>query len=58
LNLVGHEFLLGDHIFEDPEDMVAKQELVANEIQKRSEQTAAKAAAENRTARGDSPTTK
>ncbi len=44
--------------FEDPEDMVAKQELVANEIQKRSEQTAAKAAAENRTARGDSPTTK
>jgi hypothetical protein len=44
--------------FEDPEDMVAKQELVANEIQKRSQQTAAKAAAENRTARGDSPTTK
>ena len=44
--------------FEDPEDMLAKQEMVARELQKRAEQAqtaAAKEAADPRTARGTSP---
>ena len=44
--------------FEDPEDMLAKQELVAAELQKRAQQAAAKDAAEARTARGDTPATR
>jgi len=44
--------------FEDPEDMIAKQEMVAAELQKRAQQAAAKAAAETRTARGETPATK
>lgn len=44
--------------FEDPEDMLAKQELVATELQKRAQQAAAKAQTETRTARGDTPATK
>lgn len=39
--------------FEDPEDMLAKQEMVAQEIQKRSQQAEKEAAA--RTARGTTP---
>jgi hypothetical protein len=39
--------------FEDPEDMLAKQELVAEELHKRAQQAAAKETAEARTARGD-----
>ena len=38
--------------FEDPEDMLAKQEMVAQELQKRAQQAEAKGSAENRTARG------
>jgi hypothetical protein len=41
--------------FEDPEDMLAKQELVAAELQKRAQQSAAKDQAEARTAQGDKP---
>ena len=41
--------------FEDPEDMLAKQELVAAELQKRAQQAAAKDQAEPRTAQGDKP---
>lgn len=44
--------------FEDPEDMLAKQELVAAELQKRAQQAAAKAQTETRTARGDTPAAK
>jgi hypothetical protein len=44
--------------FEDPEDMLAKQEQVAAELQKRSQQAAAKAQAESRTAQGPAPTQK
>jgi hypothetical protein len=44
--------------FEDPEDMLSKQELVATELQKRAQQAAAKATAENRTARGTTPAPK
>jgi len=40
--------------FEDPEDMVAKQEAVAEELQRRAAAAAAKGGAEDRTARGDS----
>ncbi|NDC53691.1 MAG: hypothetical protein EBZ74_05215 [Planctomycetia bacterium] len=41
--------------FEDPEDMLAKQELVAAELRKRSLEAAAKSESESRTARGDTP---
>jgi hypothetical protein len=41
--------------FEDPEDMLAKQELVAAELQKRAQQAAAKDQAGSRTAQGDKP---
>ncbi len=41
--------------FEDPEDMLAKQELVATELQKRAQQAAAKEPAGARTAQGDKP---
>lgn len=44
--------------FEDPEDMLAKQEQVASELQKRAQQAAAKGAAEARTAQGTAPTQK
>ena len=44
--------------FEDPEDMLAKQEQVAAELQTRSQQTSAKAQAESRTAQGPAPTQK
>ena len=44
--------------FEDPEDMLAKQELVATELQKRAQQAAAKNQAEPRTARSDTPAAK
>jgi len=45
--------------FEDPDDMIAKQEMVAAELQKRAQQASAKAAAEApRTARGDTPAAK
>jgi len=44
--------------FEDPEDMLAKQEQVAAELQKRSQHAAAKAQAESRTAQGPAPTQK
>jgi len=44
--------------FEDPEDMLAKQELVAAELQKRAQQAAAKEQAEPRTAQGDKPATR
>ena len=44
--------------FEDPEDMLAKQELVATELQKRAQQAAAKTQAEPRTARSDTPAAK
>jgi len=44
--------------FEDPEDMLSKQELVASELQKRAQQAAAKATAENRTASGNQPAQK
>lgn len=40
--------------FEDPEDMLAKQEMVAAEMQKRAQQSTA----ETRTARGDTPAAK
>lgn len=43
--------------FEDPEDMLAKQEMVAAELHKRSQQ-AAKSQPADRTARGDSAPTK
>jgi hypothetical protein len=42
--------------FEDPEDMLSKQEMVAQEIQKRSQQAEKDAAA--RTARGGTPAAK
>lgn len=41
--------------FEDPEDMLAKQELVAAELQKRAQQAAAPGQAETRTAQGEKP---
>jgi len=41
--------------FEDPEDMIHKQQMVATELQKRAEIAAQKAAEEPRTARGDTP---
>ena len=44
--------------FEDPEDMLAKQDMVAAELQKRAQQAAAKAQSENRTALGTAPATK
>lgn len=44
--------------FEDPEDMLAKQEMVAAELQKRAQQASAKAQTEPRTARGDTPAAK
>ncbi|MFM8436093.1 MAG: hypothetical protein ACKOBP_12285 [Planctomycetia bacterium] len=44
--------------FEDPEDMLAKQELVAAELQKRAEKAAAAGQAEARTAQGDKPATR
>lgn len=43
--------------FEDPEDMLAKQEMVATELQKRAQQAAGKPPAEARTARGDTSAT-
>lgn len=44
--------------FEDPEDMLAKQEQVAVELQKRAQQQAAKPQAQGRTAQGPAPTQK
>ena len=44
--------------FEDPEDMLAKQELVAAELQKRAEKAAAAGQAETRTAQGEKPATR
>ena len=44
--------------FEDPEDMLSKQEMVASELKKRAQQAAAKATAENRTASGNQPAQK
>ena len=44
--------------FEDPEDMLAKQEMVASELHKRAQQAASKDQAGPRTARGDSPAAK
>ena len=41
--------------FEDPEDMLAKQKLVAAELQKRARQAAADDQGETRTAQGDKP---
>jgi len=40
--------------FEDPEDMIAKQEMVALELQRRAQQAAAKQQPEQRTASGPS----
>jgi len=44
--------------FEDPEDMLAKQELVAAELQKRAQHAAARDQAEPRTAQGETPATR
>jgi len=44
--------------FEDPEDMLAKQELVAAELQKRAEKAAVAGQAETRTAQGEKPATR
>jgi len=44
--------------FEDPEDMLAKQDMVATELQKRAQQAATQGQTETRTASGPQPTTK
>ncbi len=44
--------------FEDPEDMLSKQDMVAAELQKRAQQGAAPGQPETRTARGTTPPTK